>query len=139
MVNYAEQDPRIQVTNTRLPSSFRGSWGVFTSYQFATEPLKKFRVGGGANRIHDRLTGGGQLILPTGQAASAVPGSSASLRLKDGTMTTAFVEYQLNRRWHFKLNVNNLLDETFVVGAQHAAAIDPSQPRTFSLITTVRF
>ena len=139
MVNYAEQDPRIQVTNTRLPSSFRGSWGVFTSYQFAAEPLKKFRVGGGANRILDRLTGGSQLILPTGQAASAVPGSSASLRLKDGTMTTGFVEYQLNRRWHFKLNVNNVLDETFVVGAQHAAAIDPSQPRTFSLIATVRF
>jgi outer membrane receptor for monomeric catechols len=50
-----------------------------------------------------------------------------------------FVEYQLNRRWHFKLNVNNVLDETFVVGAQHAAAIDPSQPRTFSLIATLRF
>jgi iron complex outermembrane receptor protein len=139
MLNYAKQDPRIQVTNTRLPSSFRGSWGVFSSYQFTTEPLKKFRIGGGANRIMDRLTGGAQLILPTGQAASAVPGSSASLRLKDGTMTTGFVEYQLNRRWQLKLNVNNVLDETFIVGAQHAAAIDASQPRTFSLIATVKF
>ncbi len=139
MLNYAKQDPRIQVTNTRLPSSFRGSWGVFSSYQFTTEPLKKFRIGGGANRIMDRLTGGGQLILPTGQAASAVPGSSASIRLKDGTMTTGFVEYQINRQWQVKVNVNNILDETFVVGAQHAAAIDPSQPRTFSLIATVRF
>jgi iron complex outermembrane recepter protein len=139
MINYAEQDPRIQVTNTRLPSSFRGSWGVFTSYGFTKEPWKKFRIGGGANRIHDRLTGGGQLILPTGQAASAVPGSSSSLRLKDGTMTTGFIEYQLNRRWHLKVNVNNVLDETFIVGAQHAAAIDPSQPRTVSLIATVRF
>jgi outer membrane receptor for ferric coprogen and ferric-rhodotorulic acid len=139
MLNYAEQDPRIQVTNTRLPSSFRGSWGVFTSYQFTPEALKQFRVGGGANRIHDRLTGGGQLILPTGQTASAVPGSSASIRLKDGTMTTAFVEYQLSRRWQLKLNVNNVLDEAFIVGAQHAASIDPSQPRTFSIIATVRF
>ena len=139
MLNYARQDPRIQVTNTRLPSSFRGSWGVFTSYQFKADPLKKFRVGGGANRIMDRLTGGSQLILPSGVAASAVPGSSASLRLKDGTMTTGFVEYQLSRRWQLKLNVNNVLDETFVVGAQHAAAIDPSQPRTFSLIATLRF
>ena len=34
-------------------------------------------------------------------------------------MTTAFVEYQLNRRWQLKLNVNNVLDEVFVVGAQH--------------------
>ena len=75
-----------------------------------------------------------QLVLPSGVAASAVPGSSSRLRLKDGTMTTAFVEYQLNRRWNLKLNVNNLLDETFIVGAQHAAAIDPSQPRTFSLM-----
>lgn len=139
MLNYAEQDPRIQATNTRLPSSFRGSWGVFTSYRFTAEPLKKFRIGGGANRIHDRLTGGSQLILPTGVAASAVPGSSASLRLKDGTMTTGFVEYEINRRWNLKLNVNNLLDETFIVGAQSAVAIDPSQPRTFSLIATVRF
>ena len=57
----------------------------------------------------------------------------------DGTMTTGFIEYQLNRRWHLKLNVNNVLDETFIVGAQHAAAIDPSQPRTFSLIATLRF
>ena len=139
MLNYAQQDPRIQVTNTRLPSSFRGSWGVFTSYQFTAEPLRKFRVGGGANRIHDRLTGGSQLILPSGVAASAVPGSSASLRLKDGTMTTGFVEYQASRRWNLKLNVNNVLDETFVVGAQNAVAIDPSQPRTFSLIATVKF
>jgi outer membrane receptor for ferric coprogen and ferric-rhodotorulic acid len=139
LVNYARQDPRIQVTNTRLPSSFRGSWGVFSSYQFTAEPLKKIRIGGGANRIMDRLTGGTQIILPTGQAASAVPGSSASLRLKDGTMTTAFLEYQFNRRWQLKLNVNNVLDETFVIGAQHAAAIDPSQPRTVSLIATVKF
>ena len=54
-------------------------------------------------------------------------------------MTTGFVEYQLNRRWQLKLNVNNFLDETFIVGAQNAVAIDPSQPRTFSLIATVRF
>ena len=139
LVNYAEQDPRIQSTNTRLAASFRGSWGVFSSYQFTTEPLEKFRVGGGANRIHDRLTSGTSMILPNGQTASAVPGSSASIRLKDGTMTTAFVEYQLNRRWQLKLNVNNVLDETFIVGAQHTTAIDPSQPRTFSLIATARF
>lgn len=139
MINVTEQDPRIQVTNTRLPSSFRGSWAVFTSYQFTADALKKFRLGGGANRIHDRLTGGGQMILPNGVTASAVPGSSASIRLKDGTMTTAFVEFAATRRWNVKLNVNNVLDETFVVGAQHAAAIDPSQPRTFSLIATVRF
>jgi outer membrane receptor for ferric coprogen and ferric-rhodotorulic acid len=139
MLNYAEQDPRIQRTNTRLASSFRGSWGVFTSYQFTAEALKKFRVGGGANRIHDRLTSGAQLVLPNGVVASAVPGASSSIRLKDGTMTTAFVEYQLSRRWHFKLNVNNLLDQTFIVGAQNAVAIDPSQPRTWSLIATVRF
>jgi outer membrane receptor for monomeric catechols len=54
-------------------------------------------------------------------------------------MTTGFVEYQLNRRWQLKLNVNNVLDESFIVGAQHAAAIDASQPRTFSLIATVKF
>lgn len=139
MLNYAEQDPRIQVTNTRLPASNRGSWGIFSSYQFTQEPLKKFRVGGGANRFRDRITAASQMILPNGVTASTVPGSSGAIRLKDGTMTTAFVEYQLNRRWHFKLNVNNVLDEVFVVGAQHAAAIDPSQPRTFSLIATVRF
>ena len=112
---------------------------MFTSYQFTAEPLKKFRIGGGANRIMDRLTGGSQLILPNGQAASAVVGSSASIRLKDGTMTTAFVDYQLSRRWNFKLNVNNVLNETFIVGAQHAAAIDPSPPRTFSGVATWRF
>ena len=101
--------------------------------------MKKFRIGGGANRFRDRLTAASQLILPNGVVASNVPGSSASIRLKDGTMTTGFVEYQLDRRWHFKLNVNNLLDETFIVGAQNAVAVDPSQPRTFSLIATVRF
>jgi outer membrane receptor for ferric coprogen and ferric-rhodotorulic acid len=139
MVNYAEQDPRIQITNTRLPASFRGSWGVFSSYQFTAEPLKKFRVGAGANRIHDRITSGTSMILPNGVTASAVPGASGGIKLKDGTMTTAFVEYQVNRRWQLKLNVNNVLDETFIVGAQHTTAIDPSQPRTFSLIATVRF
>ena len=139
MVNLAQQDPRIQVTNTRLAASNRGSWGIFTSYQFTAEPLKKFRVGGGANRFRDRLTSATSMILANGVTASSVPGASSSIRLKDGTMTTAFIEYQLNRRWQFKLNVNNVLDEVFVVGAQHTTAIDPSQPRTFSLIATVRW
>jgi outer membrane receptor for ferric coprogen and ferric-rhodotorulic acid len=138
MFNITQQDPRIQVTNTRLPSSNRGSWGVFTSYQFTAEPLKKFRVGGGANRFNDRITSGSSMVLPNGRLASTLyPGGQ--IPLQDAVMTTGFVEYQLNRRWHLKLNVNNVLDEVMVMGAQHAAGIDPSQPRTFSLIATVRF
>jgi iron complex outermembrane receptor protein len=138
MFNVTQQDPRIQATNTRLPASNRGSWGVFTSYQFTAEPLKKFRVGGGANRFNDRITSASSMVLPTGALASTLyPGGQ--IPLKDAIMTTAFVEYQLNRRWQLKLNVNNVLDEVMVMGAQHAAGIDPSQPRTFSLIATVRF
>ncbi|MBL9208720.1 MAG: hypothetical protein JNN01_26790, partial [Opitutaceae bacterium] len=138
MFNLTEQDPRVQATNSPLPSSNRGSWSVFTSYKLKGDVLGKFRVGGGANRFRKRLTGASQLVLPSGQAGSSLlPGGQ--YYLKDGTMTTAFVEFNATRRLSLRLNVNNVFDEVMVVGAQHWAAIDPSQPRTFSVIVTYRY
>jgi len=95
----------------------------------------------GANRFYSRLTGSSGLILPNGVLGSsaAAGATGGQLPLKDGTMTTAFIEYAATRSLSLKLNVNNVLDEVMVMGAQNWGAVDPSQPRTFSLIGTYKF
>lgn len=76
-------------------------------------------------------------MLPIGALACTLyPGGPIPLR--GAAMTTAFLEHQASRRWRFELNVNNGLDDLMVLGAQHAAAIDPGRPRTFSLMATSR-
>jgi len=121
-----------------VANSYRGAWSLFTRYDFQADALKKFSVGLGANRIHARLLGNGTsaanaaIVFPDGQFRPFI-------QLKDGTMTMGFINYTVSKRWMLRLNVNNLLDEKMILGAQNPVAIDPSPPRTFIFSAVLRF
>ena len=132
---------RDQLGFKRLPNTFEGAWSVYTRYQFTAEPLKKFAIGGGANRAHNRYITGSSMLLRDGKPppTNGTPGVASAFLIRDGTMTQAFIDYNPNKKWSFKFHVNNLFDAFFVVGHQHAAAIDPSAPRTSQVVATYRF
>ncbi|MES2695403.1 MAG: TonB-dependent receptor plug domain-containing protein [Verrucomicrobiota bacterium] len=126
---------------TGIPNTFEGSWAIYTRYQFTAEPLKKFAIGGGANRQLTRWISGSSMRLPDGTVApsNGTPGIASAFKIKDGTQTQAFISYNPNKKWAVQLHVNNIFDDWFAVGHQHAAAIDPYQPRTTQVVVTYRF
>ncbi len=130
-----------QAGRTGIPNTFEGSLAVYTRYQFTAEPLKKFAIGGGANRQYTRWITGSSMRLPDGSVApsNGTPGVASAFRIKDGTQTSAFVSYNPSKKWTIQVHVNNLFDDWFVAGHQHAAAIDPYTPRTTQIVTTYRF
>jgi iron complex outermembrane receptor protein len=138
-LNYYKGSVKDQNGYDRIPNTFTGAWSILTRYDFKTGALKKFAVGGGANRQTGRLATANTLILPSGTTPPTVTGINPALRLKDGTMSNLWVSYAPNKKWTIQLQVLNALDERFAVGHQHTAAIDPSQPRTIQTQITHRF
>ena len=47
-----------------LPATNKGAWGVWTRCDFTSDALKKFAVGGGANRFYDRWITASTMRLP---------------------------------------------------------------------------
>ena len=50
-----------------------------------------------------------------------------------------FVSYKLNNNWTLRANIENALDQAYVLGAQAASFVDPSLPRTLSVSSTYKF
>jgi outer membrane receptor protein involved in Fe transport len=50
-----------------------------------------------------------------------------------------FAHYEHDKRWSFRLNVNNVLDDHYPLGLQGPIAADPSPPRTVSFSASFRF
>ncbi len=127
--------------NARLANTNTGSWGFFTRYDFTADPLKKFAIGGGANRFFNRYVSATNFRYENGTtpAGNGTTGSTAVLKLADGTGSTFFIDYKATKRLTFKVTVNNVLDEVYAVGAQHAFCIDPSVPRNWQLTAFYRF
>jgi len=119
------------VNGVQPPSSFTSSWSLLTRYDFRAGALKGFGFGVGATRIGGRTTPGtsAQFITPT-----PVP----TIKLDEATEYNLFVTYTKNN-WSLRLNVENLTDEIYPISAQAAWLVDPSQPRTISLMSTYRF
>jgi len=119
------------VNGVQPPSSFTSSSSFLTRYNFRDGWLKGFGLGTGATRIGGRTTPGtsAQFITPT-----PVP----TIRLDEATEYNLFVTYTKNN-WSFRLNVENLTDEIYPISAQAAWLVDPSQPRTVSVMSTYRF
>jgi iron complex outermembrane receptor protein len=135
-----------QAGRDRLPITFKSSWAFYTRYEFKSEALKKFAIGGGANRQDGRTTTGNTMYVPSPTnpngivlPANGTPGVAPAAYIRAGTMSQVWISYTPNRTWAFQLHCNNVLDQRYAVGHQHAAAIDPSTPRTFQLVSTFKF
>ncbi len=61
------------------------------------------------------------------------------MEVQPATPVNAFVSYDLNKAWQFRLNVDNVFNKAYVVGLQSALTVDPSPPRTLSGSVSYKF
>jgi len=117
-------------TGAPVSLSYKTSWSIFTRYDFTTDALEGLSIGGGATSKGGWIVGSGGLTLPT---------PKAFIDVKDGTLVNFFANYVINKHWSVRVNVENVLDETFPAGMQAAWLVDPSNPRTFAFSSTYKF
>jgi iron complex outermembrane receptor protein len=114
-------------------NTYTSLYSFFTRYDFTSGALKGFSVGGGGSKTGGNIfTSLGGYNFPTG----VTPGP---ITLESVWNATLFFSYKYNQHWTFRLNVENVLDKAFAMGAQTPIFVDPSPPRTFQFSTSYRF
>lgn len=134
------------VDGDNVPNSYSGQYSLVGRYEFRSGALKGLSVGSGYTALVGRLLApgvyvGGPVAVPMGtlKSTGAVINNTAVIDVKTSHELTFFASYKLNKNWLFRVNVDNALDEAYVLGGQGASAIDPSLPRSFSFSTTYKF
>ncbi|WP_414660635.1 TonB-dependent siderophore receptor [Horticoccus sp. 23ND18S-11] len=117
----------------KLNNTYDSLYSFFTRYDFAPGPLKGFSIGGGASKT------GGNYFATAGNITYPVGVTPHPITLESVWNATAFVGYRYDKNWTFRLNVENVLDKEFAMGAQSPLFVDPSPPRTFKLSTSYKF
>jgi iron complex outermembrane receptor protein len=115
-----------------VANSYTGQISLMGRYEVQSGGLKGLSFGGGYVTIKGRKLSRGAYI--TGMAPEP-----ALIEVDPGHLVNFFASYKLNHRWFFRANIDNVLDEAYVLGAQNAYFVDPSLPRTYSLSATYRF
>jgi len=117
--------------NARVPNSYTNQVSLVARYYFQNAPLQGLNIGAGYSRIAGRT-------LSTGAAyVTATP--IAFVEPEAGNLVNLFASYEWRKKWLFRANIDNLLDEAYAAGAQNAYFVDPSPPLTVSASATYRF
>jgi iron complex outermembrane receptor protein len=120
-------------TGAKVNNTYDSLYSFFTRYDFASGTLKGLSLGGGAART------GGNYFAAQGNIVYPVGETPHPITLEAVWNATAFVGYRYNKNWTFRLNVENVLDKAFALGAQSPLLVDASPPRTFKLSTSYKF
>jgi len=114
-------------------NTYSSLYSFFTRYEFRDGPLNKFSVGGGASKTGGNIfTALGGYTFPTGVTPRPIT-------LEAVWNANFFLGYEYDKHWTFRLNVKNVLDKAFALGAQTLTFVDPSPPRTFQISTSYKF
>jgi iron complex outermembrane recepter protein len=117
-----------------VDDSYKQSWSLFARYDFTSSGnAKGLSIGGGASRFTGRVVTSTSITFPVGMVRPAF------IDVEPATLVTGFANYHLNKNWSFRVQVNNVLDQTYAVGINAAHLIDPTLPRTFVFSTKYRF
>lgn len=120
-------------TGATVNNTYKSLYSFFTRYEFRDGPMKNFAIGGGASKTGGNIfTALGGYTFPTG----VTPGP---ITLESVWNANMFLSYNYDKNWTFRLNVENVLDKAFALGAQTPIFVDPSPPRTFQVSTSYRF
>jgi iron complex outermembrane recepter protein len=120
-------------TGATVNNTYNSLYSFFTRYDFAKGSLKGFAIGGGASKT------GGNIFTALGGYTQPVGSLQTSVTLESVWNASLFASYKYGPHWTFRLNVSNLLDKEFALGAQSVFAVDASPPRTFQLSATYKF
>jgi iron complex outermembrane receptor protein len=134
------------VDGDNVPNSYSGQYSLVGRYEFQQGSLKGFNVGAGFTSLIGRLLSSGNYVggpalvpLGTNKATGANINKTSVIKVETYHELNLFVSYKLNNNWTLRANIENALDEAYVLGAQAASFIDPSLPRTLSVSSTYKF
>jgi outer membrane receptor for ferric coprogen and ferric-rhodotorulic acid len=114
-------------------NTYDSMYSFFTRYEFSQGSLKNFSFGGGGSKTGGNIfTSLGGYTFPTGV-------TPAPITLESVWNMTAFAAYKINKHWTVRLNIENLLDKTFALGAQTPIYVDAAAPRTFQFSAVYKF
>lgn len=117
----------------RINNTYGSLYSFFTRYQFTDGSLKGVSIGGGASK-----TGGNYFATP-GSYVFPVGVTPGPITLESVWNANLLASYQYSKNWTFRLNIENVLDKTFALGAQSPLFVDVSPPRTFQFSTRYKF
>jgi outer membrane receptor for ferric coprogen and ferric-rhodotorulic acid len=133
------------VDGDNVPNSYSGQWSLVGRYEFQNA-FKGLSVGAGFTSLIGRSLAPGTYVgaptpVPMGtlKSTGAVVNNTAVIKVETSHELTFFASYKLNKNWTFRVNIDNALDEDYVLGGQGAAFIDASLPRSFSFSSTYKF
>ncbi len=118
----------------KLNNTYDSLYSFFTRYNFAEGSLKGFSIGGGASK-----TGGNSFVTQGSSYVYPIGVTPAPIVLESVWNANMFVSYQYSKKWTFRLNIENVLDKAFALGAQTPLFADLSPPRTFQFSTSYKF
>lgn len=117
----------------QLNNTYTSLYSFFTRYDFKDGGLAGFSIGGGGSKTGGNyFTTPGAYTFPTG----VTPGP---ITLESVWNMNLFASYKYGKNWTFRLNIENILDKTFALGAQSPTFVDMSPPRTFQFSTSYKF
>lgn len=116
-----------------LNNTYGNLYSFFTRYDFSGGSAKGLSIGGGASKT------GGNIFTALGGYTFPKGVTPAPITLEAVWNTSVFASYKYDRHWSFRLNIDNVLDKDFAMGAQTPLFVDPSPPRTFQISTTYKF
>jgi len=117
----------------QLNNTYTSLYSFFTRYDFKDGGLAGFSIGGGGSKTGGNyFTTPGAYTFPTG----VTPGP---ITLESVWNMNLFASYKYGKNWTFRLNIENVLDKTFALGAQSPTFVDMSPPRTFQFSTSYKF
>jgi iron complex outermembrane receptor protein len=114
-----------------IDDSYTGSWSAFTNYK--SDAIKGLSVGGGVSRFTGRVVSTAGYTYPAGVTKPTF------IDVAPGLPVEFFVNYNPNKNWSFRLQVDNALDSTYAVGLNAAYLIDTSLPRSFTVSAKYKF
>lgn len=120
-------------TGADMNNTYGNLFSFFTRYDFNKDVLKGWAIGGGASKTGKNIfTSLGGYTFPTGVTPHPIT-------LEAAWNATMFVSYKYDKHWTFRLNVENLLDKAFALGAQTPIFVDPSPPRNYQFSANYKF
>lgn len=117
----------------KINNTYDKLYSFFTRYQFTLGALKGVSIGGGGSK-----TGGNYFTTP-GSYVFPVGVTPGPITLESVWNANLFASYQYGKNWIFRVNIENVLDKTFALGAQSPLFVDMSPPRNFQLSTSYKF
>ena len=117
----------------KVNNTYESLYSFFTRYQFTDGALKGVSIGGGGSK-----TGGNYFATP-GSYVFPVGVTPGPITLESVWNANLFASYQYDKHWTFRVNIENVLDKTFALGAQSPTFVDMSPPRTFQVSTSYKF